>query len=148
VDHCLGAMIRLASANKYVPVISLSRSAFPNQKEEPLMRVVPPGSGVGPGSLPHRDDLFTNRDNESRSFSAALTAFRRLLDKEDDAGTARCNIFVFYGVGGIGKTALSTRLEAWIQGGLLDDDPWGPRRPPTSPRLYALTCMGLLDRWI
>lgn len=93
------------------------------------MRVVPPGSGVGPGSLPHRDDLFTNRYNESRSFSAALTAFRRLLDKEDDAGTARCNVFVLYGVGGIGKTALSTRLEAWIQGGLLNDDPWGPSPP-------------------
>lgn len=90
------------------------------------MRVVPPGSGVGPDPLPHRDDLFTNRDNESRSFGVALADFRRLLDKEGDAGTARCNVLMFYGVGGVGKTALSTRLEAWVQGGLLLDDPWGP----------------------
>lgn len=90
------------------------------------MRVVPPGTGIGPGSLPRWDELFTNRNNESASFSAALVTFRRLLDKEDDAGTARSNVLVFYGVGGIGKTALSARLEAWIRGGLLEDDPWGP----------------------
>ena len=93
------------------------------------MRVEPPKSGR-PGFPPHRDDLFTNRDNESRLFSDALTDFRRLLDEEVDAGTARWNVRVFHGVGGIGKTALSARLEAWIKGHLLHDDPWGPV-PPT-----------------
>jgi hypothetical protein len=94
------------------------------------MRVTPPRSGLGPGSLPHWDDLFTDRDDEARSFSAALGAFRRLLDKEDDAGTARCNVLVFHGVGGIGKTALSAQLEAWVKGDLLHGDPWGSP-PPT-----------------
>jgi hypothetical protein len=40
------------------------------------------------------------------------------------------NVLTFYGMGGIGKTALSERLEAWVNRGLPLDSGWGP--PPST----------------
>ncbi|MGI5522383.1 hypothetical protein ACQEUX_15705 [Micromonospora sp. CA-259024] len=94
------------------------------------MKVPPPGSGTHRAGPPHAGKLFTDRETESQAFKSTLTRFRRLLDSEDEAGTARHNVLTFYGLGGIGKTALSERLEAWVRHDLPLVNGWGP--PPAT----------------
>lgn len=94
------------------------------------MRIPPPGSTAGPRSIPHAGELFTDRESESRAFALSLAAFRRTLDRDDEIGIARNNVLTFYGLGGIGKSALSERLEAWVTDDLPLGNGWGPP-PPT-----------------
>ncbi|MDP9394016.1 MAG: hypothetical protein M3Q27_07050 [Actinomycetota bacterium] len=94
------------------------------------MRVRPPGSGGDALRAPHLGELFTDRESESGAFKAALASFRRELDSDADPGTARRNVLVFHGLGGIGKTALSHRLESWVAYDLPLVNGWGPP-PPT-----------------
>jgi hypothetical protein len=94
------------------------------------MRVPPPGRGMNRGTLPRAGDLFTDRESESDAFKAALSAFRRYINSESEAGDDRHNVLTFYGMGGIGKTALSERLEAWVNRDLPLDSGWGP--PPST----------------
>ncbi len=89
------------------------------------MKVSPPGSMSPRDRAPHAGELFTDRESESQAFKVALARFRRALDGDDDAGTARHNVLTFYGLGGIGKTTLSERLEAWIRHDLPLDNGWG-----------------------
>lgn len=104
------------------------------------MRVPPPGSSAGRSWLPHAGELFTDRESESQALTAALVAFRRHIDRDDEVGIARHNLLTFYGVGGIGKTALSERLEAWVNRGLPLDDGWGP---PPATKVDATTRIDL-----
>ncbi|MBM0255997.1 hypothetical protein [Micromonospora sp. 4G55] len=90
------------------------------------MRVPPPAGGSDRGWLPHAGELFTDRQTESQAFKAALASFRRLIDQDDEVGLARRNLVTFYGLGGIGKTALSERLEAWVKHDLPLVNGWGP----------------------
>jgi hypothetical protein len=94
------------------------------------MKVPPPGSGVNRGTLPRAVELFTDRGSESDAFKAALSAFRRYIDRDCEVGKDRHNVLTFYGMGGIGKTALSERLEAWVNRDLPLDNGWGP--PPST----------------
>ncbi|MER7889742.1 hypothetical protein ABTX15_07970 [Micromonospora sp. NPDC094482] len=82
--------------------------------------------GVGPAA-----DLFTDRVAENIAFEGAvLRHLERLVDGKAVLGNpARDNVLVYYGVGGIGKTTLSRRLERWIRGDLPSDEHWGP--PPS-----------------
>ncbi|SDI91070.1 hypothetical protein SAMN05444157_0755 [Frankineae bacterium MT45] len=89
------------------------------------MKVAPPGSASIHALNAHAGDLFTDRNSEARVFDAALATFRSLLDDEGDAGTARRNALVFYGVGGVGKSTLSARLQSWAAGELEGSDHWG-----------------------
>lgn len=75
----------------------------------------------------HAGDLFTDRVPESEAFRDALSAHRHYIDSTEDIPAAK-NVMVFYGVGGIGKTALSKRLQQWVTGELPPTDLWGP--PP------------------
>jgi hypothetical protein len=75
-------------------------------------------------------DLFTDRATEYEVFERALV---RHVDHVlagtatlDDA--ARRNVLTFYGVGGIGKTELSRRLERWVLGEPILPGKW--REPP------------------
>jgi len=68
-------------------------------------------------------DLFTDRKLESTALKHSLAAHRKNIDGTLDS-SAR-NVLVFYGVGGVGKTTLSERLDAWIDGRLSLDDGWG-----------------------
>lgn len=92
------------------------------------MRVAPPGGGADRNRLPHAGELFTDRESESQALKNALTAFRRCLDRDEEIGVARHNVLVFYGLGGIGKTAISERMEAWVNDDLPLVNGWGP--PP------------------
>ncbi|MFG2052840.1 hypothetical protein ACGFI9_02315 [Micromonospora sp. NPDC048930] len=78
---------------------------------------------VGPAT-----DLFTDRVAENVAFDrAVLRHLERLLDRTAVLGNpVRNNVLVYYGQGGIGKTALSRRLERWIRGELAPDEHWGP----------------------
>ncbi|WP_354522372.1 hypothetical protein [Mycolicibacterium sp. 624] len=89
-------------------------------REDPLDRAHSPRGPV---------DLFTDRKTESQAFSDALAEHWLLMYASADAGTAR-NVLAFYGLGGIGKSELSKRLERWVTNGLPPDDQWGA--PPTT----------------
>lgn len=83
-------------------------------------------SGFSDGREPHAGDLFTDREQHSTAFAASLAEVRRQLRRPPDPDSRR-NVLVFYGVGGVGKTTLSERLEAWVHNDLPLINPWGPR---------------------
>jgi hypothetical protein len=93
------------------------------------MRVAPPGSSSKFNPL-HAAALFTDRESQSEALAAALATFDALLRSDDAVTDLRRNVLVFHGVGGIGKTTLSERLEAWVHGELTVSDSWGP--PPAT----------------
>lgn len=74
----------------------------------------------------HSADLFTDRVTESEALARSLTSHRCALDSNtgDSADAAR-NVLVYHGVGGIGKTTLSRRLQSWVIGDLPDPGDWG-----------------------
>jgi hypothetical protein len=74
-------------------------------------------------------DLFTDRKTESQAFADALAEHWLLMYAAAETGTAR-NVLTFYGLGGIGKSKLSERLERWVTDGLPPDDQWGA--PPAT----------------
>jgi tetratricopeptide (TPR) repeat protein len=71
-------------------------------------------------------DLFTDRIPESTSFSVAAVNHLSdvLADRATLLRTARTNVLAFYGVGGIGKTELSHRLERWMHGEVPENTDW------------------------
>lgn len=79
-------------------------------------------------------DLFTDRVTEHSAFKEALrrhysdiaSGRARLGDRE------RNNVLTYYGLGGIGKTSLSRRLERWALGQLGSSGEWGA--PPSFER--------------
>ncbi|MFJ4233762.1 hypothetical protein [Cellulosimicrobium cellulans] len=87
------------------------------------------------------DDLFTNRVAESVAFAEALTAHRRRLDDEvgEEEPTQGRNLLVFHGHGGLGKSELSRRLEAWACGTIKAGDGWA-----TTPST-AVDCTARID---
>ncbi|OKJ95668.1 hypothetical protein AMK34_21940 [Amycolatopsis sp. CB00013] len=101
----------------------------------------PPGHSIG-RRLPHAGELFTDRESESQAFKTALAEFRRHVERDDEAGIARRNVLTFYGLGGIGKTALSERLEAWVDRRLPLVNGWGP---PPATRVDATARIDLHD---
>jgi len=90
-----------------------------------MVRVGGPGSPATAARLQHASELFTDRASEANAFRAALSAFRRHLDSDEEAGVARSNVLTFCGMGGIGKTALSQRFEDWINRKLPPENDWG-----------------------
>lgn len=99
-----------------------------------MARVMPPGSAARAARMPHVGELFTDRTTEAGAFKEALAVFRRQIDDETDIPDARHNVLTFYGMGGIGKTALSHRLEDWVNYDLPLENGWGP---PPSTRVAA-----------
>jgi tetratricopeptide (TPR) repeat protein len=71
--------------------------------------------------------IFANRVDEMRCFDDSVVATMAKLRAEDrsvvDLDSPRRNVLVYYGIGGIGKTALSRRLERRVLDWELSDDP-------------------------
>jgi len=76
-------------------------------------------------------DLFTNRCAEHEIFEFALVrhAEEVLAGRARLADASRRNVLTFYGIGGIGKTELSRRLERWVLGDLASPGEWGEPPP-------------------
>ncbi|MFH8470313.1 hypothetical protein [Streptomyces sp. NPDC017991] len=79
-------------------------------------------------------ELFTNRVDEHTAFTTSL--LQHLAGVRDGTATlrqtARRNVITFFGVGGIGKTELSRRLEAWCAGDLTEPRDWTQLPPDHS----------------
>ncbi|WP_238009508.1 hypothetical protein KZZ52_27090 [Dactylosporangium sp. AC04546] len=74
-------------------------------------------------------DLFTDRVGESKALADALLHHveRMVAGAATPTTSERHNVLVYYGIGGVGKTELSRRLERWINGDLADPGEWLPR---------------------
>lgn len=83
-----------------------------------------------PGWSASASELFTNRVSELAAFDASVLGHleRVVAGEATLSNPARRNALVFYGTGGVGKTALSRRLERWISGELTTCAEWG--QPP------------------
>ncbi|SMF51013.1 ATP/GTP-binding protein [Streptomyces sp. Amel2xC10] len=84
------------------------------------------------GSNDHQvgvDEAFTNRESQWRLFVNALDAHLRHITSPGfdaaDLEAPRRNLLVFHGVGGIGKTTLSRRLEAALANAERRPTQWG-----------------------
>lgn len=92
-------------------------------------------------------DLFINRVSESETLAASLSTHRLYKATLTDTSPAR-NVLVFHGIGGIGKSTLSTRLEKWITGALDDEGEWGAPPLPlvtTTARVDLYASPGSID---
>jgi hypothetical protein len=102
--------------------------ASPCHWKQAIMRI-DPGSMLS-ADVPHAAELFTDRQSESNVLKTALKAHRRRIDDDNADMNVRHNVLVYYGVGGVGKSTLSERLEAWVNGRLPLMNGWG-REPST-----------------
>ncbi|MFF5369859.1 hypothetical protein [Streptomyces sp. NPDC013187] len=80
-------------------------------------------------------ELFTNRVDEYTAFATALRVHGERVRSGSAilSHAARRNVMSFYGVGGIGKTELSRRLESWARDELPDPGEWSGNVPPEGP---------------
>jgi hypothetical protein len=70
-------------------------------------------------------EVFADRVPESEALVASL-AFQHCSIVEDKIdGEVFCNILTYFGIGGIGKSELSLRLERWTTTGLEGPHDWG-----------------------
>lgn len=93
------------------------------------MAIKPP-VGYGPkGAASQASSRFTDRESESEALRLSLEVHRRALDEDLIDGEAMNNVLVFWGIGGVGKSALSKCLEDWINGRSDQCGHWGT--PPT-----------------
>ena len=78
-------------------------------------------------------DLFTDRLSESEIFASSLLRhLERMTEGSASLSWPRHNVLTFYGIGGIGKTELSRRLQRWLTGEHSDSSHWGPAPNSTS----------------
>lgn len=83
---------------------------------------------------PSAQGAFTDRVPESEAFGRAASGHFGCVHRgETTFRDPYRNVLVFRGIGGIGKTELSGRLERWASGRLQPGERagWGP--PPRSP---------------
>lgn len=71
--------------------------------------------------------LFVDRVPDSKALTDSLRAHLDRVRADTIDSTCNENVLTFYGLGGMGKTRLSQRMEHWLQGELGDATEWGPR---------------------
>ncbi|MFJ4681654.1 hypothetical protein [Kitasatospora sp. NPDC088783] len=88
------------------------------------------------------EEAFTNREGQWAVFSAALGEHLVRVGAEgfdvQDLEGARCNVLVFHGIGGVGKSALSRKLEAALGAAGSRPAQWGEPSWPAAPRLLPV----------
>ncbi|MCZ4101077.1 ATP/GTP-binding protein [Streptomyces sp. H39-C1] len=88
------------------------------------------------------DEAFTNRQGQWQTVAAALTAhLQHLADPAfnvEDLEAPRRNLLVFHGVGGIGKSTLSRKLEAALADTGQRPAQWGEPSWPTGVRILPV----------
>lgn len=93
---------------------------------------------------PRAAALFTDREPESKVLKETLKSHRTLIDNRNLNMAERRNVLVFYGVGGVGKSTLSERLEDWVNCKLPLMNGWG-REPVTKVDVAIRTDLRDLD---
>lgn len=93
---------------------------------------------------------FVDRLSEAEALREALSEHRRRIDNDEIDTVEYRNVLMFYGGGGTGKTAISTRLALWLASSTADTAHWGS--PPV--QAVAAVCrwelndsQGGLDPW-
>ena len=71
---------------------------------------------------------------ESEALRRSLVVHRAAVDADAIDGKQMNNVLVFYGFGGVGKSALSVKLEEWVNGGV-GCEHWG--HSPTGFRVVT-----------
>ncbi|MQS17862.1 ATP/GTP-binding protein [Streptomyces kaniharaensis] len=88
------------------------------------------------------EEAFTNREGQWAQVAAALAEHLAhvVADGFDvqDLETARRNVLVFHGIGGVGKTTLSRKLEAALTASEHRPTQWGEPSWPQAPRLLPV----------
>lgn len=88
------------------------------------------------------DEAFTNRQGQWQTVAAALTEHLRHIAAPgfnvEDVEAPRRNVLVFYGVGGIGKSTLSRKLEAALAGAEQRPVQWGEPTWPDGPSILPV----------
>ncbi|WP_404870994.1 ATP/GTP-binding protein (plasmid) [Kitasatospora griseola] len=88
------------------------------------------------------DEAFTNRERQWAQVAAAVSEHLRRISEPgfdvQDLETARRNVLVFHGIGGIGKSTLSRKVEAALGGAPGRPAQWGEPSWPTSPVLLPV----------
>ncbi|MGH8330380.1 MAG: hypothetical protein ACRES0_08140, partial [Pseudomonas sp.] len=74
---------------------------------------------AGPATRLSAEEIFTDRVPELQAFQESVPKFQRWNPPRDlspviDVTKPRTNVLTYYGIGGIGKTALSKRLEEFL----------------------------------
>lgn len=88
----------------------------------------------GPGRNGSASSRFTDRVVESEALRRSLVVHRAAVDADAIDGKQMNNVLVFYGFGGVGKSALSVKLEEWVNGGV-GCEHWG--HSPTGFRVVT-----------
>lgn len=70
-------------------------------------------------------EVFADRVPESEALITALASHHRSMVDNGIDGEVYKNILTFFGIGGIGKSELSLRLEQWTTTGLQEPHDWG-----------------------
>ncbi|NUK26748.1 ATP/GTP-binding protein [Streptomyces lunaelactis] len=88
------------------------------------------------------DEAFTNRQGQWQTVAAALTEHLRHIAAPgfnvEDVEAPRRNVLVFYGVGGIGKSTLSRKLEAALAKTEQRPAQWGEPTWPDRPSILPV----------
>ncbi|WP_033818444.1 hypothetical protein [Kitasatospora sp. MBT63] len=88
------------------------------------------------------EEAFTNREGQWAQVAAALAEHLTHIAAPgfdvQDLEAARRNVLVFHGVGGVGKTTLSRKLEAALTAAEHRPAQWGEPTWPTAPRLLPV----------
>ncbi|MER5395392.1 ATP/GTP-binding protein [Streptomyces sp. NPDC002599] len=84
-------------------------------------------------------EAFTDRESQWRAVSDALSGHAQLLRGSgfdvEDLEAPRRNVLVFHGVGGIGKSTLSRKIEAALSAGETRPSHWSPLPGPVGRML-------------
>ncbi|MGW7415814.1 ATP/GTP-binding protein [Streptomyces sp. NPDC054863] len=87
-------------------------------------------------------EAFTNRQDQWAILAAALTEhLHRITDRTfnvEDLEAPRNNVLVFHGVGGIGKSTLSRKIEATLADQQQRPAQWGAPAWPSGPRMLPV----------